>query len=148
MWKKRRPHLLKIKLYSTRPRVYPVHANTKGILIECCNDQKFISEMYGQESQTQQIKRKNNTFTERCVREYELQLSPGWGDSAYERGGDARRKFGLNPRDRSGRGPSVFCPLKETTRIYISNIYFYIFSCTTLNETFTAKFDGVLPRTP
>ena len=26
--------------------------------------------------------------------------------------------------------------------------YFYIFSRTTLNETFTAKYDGVLPRTP
>ena len=56
--------------------------------------------------------------------------------------------FELNPRDRSGRGPSVFCPLKGTTRIYISNIYFYIFSRATLNETFTAKFDGVLSRTP
>ena len=31
--------------------------------------------------------------------------------------------------------------------IYISNIYFYIFSRATLNETFTAKYDGVLPRT-
>ena len=26
-------------------------------------------------------------------------------------------------------------------------IYFYIFSRATLNETFTAKYDGVLPRT-
>ena len=26
--------------------------------------------------------------------------------------------------------------------------YFYIFSRVTLNETFTAKYDGVLPRTP
>ena len=148
MWKKRRPHLLKIKLYSTR--VYPVHANTKGILIECCDDQKFIGEMYGQESQTQQIKRKNNTFTERCVREYELQLSPGGGGGApHMKGvGILVGNFKLNPRDRSGRGPSVFCPLKETTRIYISNTYFYIFSRATLNETFTAKFDGVLPRTP
>ena len=30
----------------------------------------------------------------------------------------------------------------------ISNISFYIFSRATLNETFTAKNDGVLPRTP
>ena len=30
----------------------------------------------------------------------------------------------------------------------ISNISFYIFSRATLNETFTAKYDGVLPRTP
>ena len=28
------------------------------------------------------------------------------------------------------------------------NIYFYIFSRATLNETFTTKYDGVLPRTP
>ena len=27
-------------------------------------------------------------------------------------------------------------------------VYFYIFSHATLNETFTAKYDGVLPRTP
>ena len=33
-------------------------------------------------------------------------------------------------------------------KIYISNIYIYIFSLATLNETFTAKYDGVLPRTP
>ena len=26
--------------------------------------------------------------------------------------------------------------------------HFYIFSRATLNETFTAKYDGVLPRTP
>ena len=30
----------------------------------------------------------------------------------------------------------------------ISNISFYIFSRATLDETFTAKYDGVLPRTP
>ena len=30
----------------------------------------------------------------------------------------------------------------------LANIYFYIFSRATLNETFTAKYDGVLPRTP
>ena len=32
-------------------------------------------------------------------------------------------------------------------KICISNIYFYIFSRATLNETFTAKYDVVLPRT-
>ena len=32
--------------------------------------------------------------------------------------------------------------------MYISNIYFYIFSRASLNETFTAKYDGVLPGTP
>ena len=50
--------------------------------------------------------------------------------------------------DRSGRGPSFFGPLKETMlkhRQY--DIYLY-FSRATLNETFTAKYDGVLPRTP
>ena len=33
-------------------------------------------------------------------------------------------------------------------KIYISNIYIYIFSLATLNETFMAKYDDVLPRTP
>ena len=31
-------------------------------------------------------------------------------------------------------------------KIYISNIYFYISWHATLNETFTDKYDGVLPR--
>ena len=57
--------------------------------------------------------------------------------------------FELTPKgDRSGRGPSFFGPLKETMlkhRQY--DIYLY-FSRATLNETFTAKYDGVLPRTP
>ena len=29
-----------------------------------------------------------------------------------------------------------------------TDIYFYIFSRAALNETFTDKYDGVLPRTP
>ena len=47
-------------------------------------------------------------------------------DSAYERGG----------------------PLKETMLKRRQYIYFYIFSRATLNETYTAKYDGFLPRTP
>ena len=37
---------------------------------------------------------------------------------------------------------------EKELKIYISNIYFYSFSRATLNETFTAKYDGVLSRTP
>ena len=33
-------------------------------------------------------------------------------------------------------------------KIYISSTHFYIFSRATLNETFTAKYEGVLSRTP
>ena len=51
--------------------------------------------------------------------------------------------------DRSGRrDPSFFLPLKETMLKHRQYIYLYIFSRATLNETFTAKYDGVLPRTP
>ena len=62
----------------------------------------------------------------------------GGGDSANERGGDARRKFWNKP-------------LKEThlgvaKAFYTDNIY--IFSRATLNKTFTAKYDGALPRIP
>ena len=32
--------------------------------------------------------------------------------------------------------------------MHIKYIYFFILSRATLNETFTAKYDGVLPRTP
>ena len=44
--------------------------------------------------------------------------------------------------------PKLFLTPKRDPKIYISNIYFYIFWRATLNETFTAKYDGVLPRTP
>ena len=72
-------------------------------------------------------------------------------DSTHGRGGDARRKFWIKPpkEDQSGRGPSFFWTLKEVMWRQIKQfIYFYIFSRATLNETFTAKYDGVLPRTP
>ena len=74
----------------------------------------------------------------------------GGGDSAYERGGDARRQFWMKPLKKTdpGRGASFFWPLKETMLKHRQYIYFYIFSRATLNETFTAKSDGILPRTP
>ena len=57
--------------------------------------------------------------------------------------------FELTPKgDRSGRGPSFFWPLKETQKIYISKIYFYIFSRGTVNETFTAKLMAFCPEHP
>ena len=59
--------------------------------------------------------------------------SRGGRDSAYEMGGDARRKFWIKP-------------LKET--VLRQYIYFYIFSRATLKETFTAKYYGDLLRTP
>ena len=69
-------------------------------------------------------------------------LNPaGGGDSAYEKGEDARS-------DRSGRSSSFFWPLKEIILKHRQYKYFYIFSRATLNETFTGKYDGVLPRTP
>ena len=43
---------------------------------------------------------------------------------------------------------AFFLPLKETMLKHRQYTYFYIFSRATLNETFTAKYDGVLPRTP
>ena len=33
-----------------------------------------------------------------------LQTLPGGGDSAYERGGDARRKFGIKPLEETDPG--------------------------------------------
>ena len=71
------------------------------------------------------------------------------GDSAYERGGDARREFWIKPLKETDLGVAqgFFNPkrdLVETQSIYI----FSYFSRATLNEIFTAKYDGVLPRTP
>ena len=46
-----------------------------------------------------------------------------------------------------GGAQAFFDPLKETMLKHRQYVYFYIFSRATLNETFTAKYDGVLPRT-
>ena len=57
--------------------------------------------------------------------------------------------FELNPFRRPIWAWST--PLLTPNRDHVrkqTNIYFYIFSCATLNETFTAKYNGVLPRAP
>ena len=78
-----------------------------------------------------------------------LDNPPGTGDSAYERGGDARQKFWIKPLKETDLGVAqAFLTPKRDQKIYISNIYFYIFSRATLNETFKAKYYRVLPRTP
>ena len=79
-----------------------------------------------------------------------LSVSPGGGggrDSAYERGGDARRKFWIKPLKETDLGvaQAFFWPLQETIFKHRQYIYYCIFSRTTLNETFTAKYDGVFP---
>ena len=74
----------------------------------------------------------------------------GGEDSAYERGGDARLKFcNKNPKgDQLGRGSSFFGPLKETMLKHRQYNIFTFFSRATLNETFTAKHDGVCQEHP
>ena len=74
----------------------------------------------------------------------------GGEDSAYERGGDARLKFwNKTPKgDQLGRGSSFFGPLKETMLKHRQYNIFTFFSHATLNETFTAKRDGVCPEHP
>ena len=80
-----------------------------------------------------------------------LRFHPGGGLRIWKGWGCSSEILISTPKgDRSGRGPSFFWPLKETMlkhRQYIY-IYFYTFSLATLNETFTAKYDGVLPRAP
>ena len=49
--------------------------------------------------------------------------------------------------DHSEHGPTFFTPERDHF-IYIKYIYFYISLRATLNETSTAKYNGVLPRTP
>ena len=71
------------------------------------------------------------------------------GVSAYERGEDARRKFWIKPLKETDPGVAqAFLTPKRDHVKHRQYTYFYIFSRVTLNETFTAKYDGVLPRTP
>ena len=67
-----------------------------------------------------------------------------------ERGGDARLKFwNKTPKgDQLGRGSSFFGPLKETMLKHRQYNIFTFFSRATLNETFTAKHDGVCLEHP
>ena len=80
---------------------------------------------------------------------YFLGRKPGGGNSAHERGGDARRKFWIKPLKESDLGvaQAFFDPQKRPCW-NTDNIWYLYFSRATLNETFTAKYDGVLPRTP
>ena len=73
----------------------------------------------------------------------------GGGNSSYERGGDARGKFWIQPLKETDLGVAqAFLTLKETMLKHRQYTNFYIFSRATLNETFTAKYGGFLPRTP
>ena len=69
--------------------------------------------------------------------------NPGEDDSAYERQGDARRKFWIKPLQEID--PGVAQAFLTPERLCC---YFYIFQHATLNKTFTAKYNTILPRTP
>ena len=72
------------------------------------------------------------------------------GGLRIRKGGDSLRKFWIKPLKETDLGVAraFFWPLKETMSKHRQYTYFYIFSCATLNETFMAKYEGVLPRTP
>ena len=75
---------------------------------------------------------------------------PGGGTSHMKGVGMLVGNFGLNPQRRPiWAWPKLFLtPKRDQKNIHIKSVYFYIFSLATLNETFTAKYDGVFPRTP
>ena len=74
----------------------------------------------------------------------------GGGDSEYEGGGDALRKFWIKPLKETDLGvaQAFLTPKRDHVKTQTIYIYFYIFSRATLNKTFMAKYDGVLPGTP
>ena len=56
----------------------------------------------------------------------------GGGDSAYERGGDARRKFGIKPLKETDLGvaQAFLDPYKKRPKnIHIKYIFLYFFAC-------------------
>ena len=90
-----------------------------------------------------------------------INYRPGREGIPYERGGYARRKFWIKPLlkgDQSRRGPTFFWPPKAIilnfdymNRVNKTNwkhiIFKYFFECNPKRD-FTAKYKGVLPRTP
>ena len=76
-------------------------------------------------------------------------LVPGGGYSAYERDGDDRQKFWIKPLKETDLGVAqALTPKSDHVKTQTTYIFFIFFSRATLNETFTAKYDGILPRTP
>ena len=47
-----------------------------------------------------------------------------------------------------GVAKAFLTPKRDHVKTQTVYIHFYIFSRATVNETFTAKYDGVFPRTP
>ena len=71
----------------------------------------------------------------------EFALGPGGGDSAYERGGDARRKIlikTLKETDLDAAQAFFLTPKRDHFKTQ-TIIYFHIFSRATLNETLIGK---------
>ena len=73
-----------------------------------------------------------------CAR-YTGLLKPPGGGSAYERGGDTRRKFWIKPLKETDLGvaQAFLTPKRDHVKTR-TILYFYIFSRTTLNKTFPA----------
>ena len=78
-----------------------------------------------------------DSFTSLSIRNFSIRK--GWGCSS--------EILNQTPKgDRSGRGLSFF-PTPKRDHVKTQAIYIFLyFSRATLNETFTAKYDGVLPR--
>ena len=79
-----------------------------------------------------------------------LLVTPGGGGTPHMKGGkDACQKFWIKPLKETDPGVAqAFLAPKRDHVKHRQYTYFYIFSRATLNETFTAKYDGILPRTP
>ena len=73
----------------------------------------------------------------------------GGGGLSYEGYGDARRKFWIKPLKETtlGMAQAFWFPKRDHFKTKTYKKYSN-FSHATLNETFTAKYNGVLPRTP
>ena len=68
-------------------------------------------------------------------------------DSAYERGGDARRKIWIKPPKETDLGvaQAFFDPKKKPKTCKYQIYIFNTFLRAVLHETFMAKCDGILP---
>ena len=87
-----------------------------------------------------------HTFASACLTR--ARLTPG--ENSHMKGvGMLVGNFQLKPKRKPIRAwPKCFWLLKETMLENRQIHIFYISSRATLNETFTAKYNGVLPRTP
>ena len=106
---------------------------------------RFCFQITNFEFQVREIPGPDNLYCGPLVKHIESTRIHTWGEFSYERSGYARRKFWTKPLKETILNFDNMNILNKTN--WKKYIFLYISSRATLKEAFTAKYNGVLPRT-